>query len=117
MSQEKKKKKTQTQKVILKEKSPENRKKIMKFLQRMEELKKEHKYVDIQVCTRCKSPRIRRVGSITGDMSGHMGWFPPMFECLDCGWRGRFVLKATNKNLGLKEIAIIADVTDFEKNK
>jgi hypothetical protein len=40
-----------------------------------------------------------------------------MFECLDCGWQGRFVLMATNKNMSLKEIAIIADVTDFEKNK
>lgn len=43
----------------------------------------------IAVCRVCKSPNLRRVRSTGGDMTGHLGWLPVMYECLDCGWRGR----------------------------
>jgi len=80
----------------------------------LEELKKEGKYVDIQVCPRCKSAKVKRVGSMSGDMSGHMAITPVKYECLDCGWRERLVIKATNRPLGLKEMAIIAEALDLK---
>jgi hypothetical protein len=116
MGEEKKKKKKQGQKVILKEKSVES-KKILKLIEGLEELEKKKKHVDIQICPKCKSHRVRRVGSMIGDMSGHMNLFPPIFECLDCGWRGRLVIEATSKKLGVKEVAIISEVFDHEKHK
>jgi len=80
----------------------------------LEELRKEGKYVDVQVCPGCKSARVKRVGSMSGDMSGHMAMLPVKFECLDCGWRERLVIKATNRPLGWKEIAIIAEARDLK---
>jgi len=53
---------------------------------------------------------------MSGDMSGHMGLLPVKFECLDCGWRERLVLKATNRKLGLKDVTIIAEALNSEKN-
>ena len=47
------------------------------LIEALEELERERKYVDIQVCPKCKGPLVRRVGSMTGDMSGHMGLTPP----------------------------------------
>jgi len=32
-----------------------------------------------------------------GDMSGIIAILPVKYECLDCGWRERIVIKATNK--------------------
>jgi hypothetical protein len=49
-----------------------------------------------------------------GDMSGHMGVLPEKFECRDCGWRERLVIKATNKKLSVKEVAIIAEATNIK---
>jgi len=80
----------------------------------LEELRKEGKYVDLQICPRCKSARVRRVGSMSGDMSGHMAITPVKYECLDCGWRERLVIKATNRPLGWKEMAIIAEALDLK---
>jgi len=110
----KKKEKKQRQMVILKKKSVESPR-FLELIEGLEELEKEQKHVDIQICPRCKSHRIHRVGTMIGDMSGHMGLFPPKFECLDCGWRERLVIKATNRKLGVKEIAIIAEAIDIEK--
>jgi len=81
----------------------------------LEELRKEGKYVDVQVCPRCKSAKVRRVGAMSGDMSGHMAITPVKYECLDCGWRERLVIKATNRPLGWKEMAIIAEALDLDK--
>jgi len=83
----------------------------------LEELRKEGKYVDIQVCPRCKSAKIRRVCSMSGDMSGHMAITPVKYECLDCGWRERLVIKATKRPLGWKEMAIIAEALDLKKKE
>ena len=52
---------------------------------------------------------------MSGDMSGHMGLLPVKFECLDCGWRERLVVKATNRKLSLKQVAIIAEALNFKK--
>lgn len=81
----------------------------------LEELRKEEKYVDLQICPRCKSARVRRVGSMSGDMAGHMAIAPVKYECLECGWRERLVIKATNRPLGFKEMAIIAEAFELDK--
>jgi len=83
----------------------------------LEELRKEGRYVDVQICPRCKSAKVRRVGSMSGDMSGHMAITPVKYECLDCGWRERLVIKATNRPLGWKEMAIIAEALDLKEEK
>jgi RNase P subunit RPR2 len=83
----------------------------------LEELEKEKKYVDIQVCPNCKSPLVRRVGSMTGDMSAHMGWTPPKYECRECGWRERLVLKATNRPTTIKDVVIMTEAKDAENER
>ena len=116
MGEKKKKEKKLRQVVIIKEKSVETPKKIKDLIEGLEELEKEQKHVDIQICPRCKSHRIHRVGSMIGDMSGHMGFLPPKFECLDCGWRERMVIKATSRKMGIKEVAIIVEALDIKKH-
>ena len=37
------------------------------------------------------------------------------YECPDCGWQERIVLKATNKRLSVREVEIICEAID-EKN-
>jgi RNase P subunit RPR2 len=83
----------------------------------LEELEKEKKYVDIQVCPKCKGPLVRRVGSMVGDMSGHMGLTPPKFECRECGWRERTVLKATNRPTSIKDVVIMAEAKDADNER
>jgi uncharacterized protein YbaR (Trm112 family) len=87
---------------------------LMKVL---EELEKEKKHIDIQVCPKCKSPLVRRVGSMTGDMSAHMGWTPPKYECRECGWRERSVLKATNRPTRIKDVVVMAEAKDAENER
>mgnify|MGYP006267513065 CR=1 FL=1 len=87
------------------------------LLKGLKELEKEKKYVDIQICPKCKSPLVRRVDSMMGDMSGHMGLTPPKYECRECGWRERLVLKATNRPTTVKDVAIMAEAKDVEKNR
>lgn len=112
MTEKKQKKKKQELKVVLKQKKEENQK-FLEMLEILEELEKEDEHVDIQICPHCKSPRVRRVRSTAGDMIGHMGILPEKYECRDCGWRERLVIKATNRKLGVKEIAIIAEAADI----
>ena len=83
----------------------------------LEELEKEKKYVDIQVCPKCKGPLVRRVGSMLGDMSGHMGLTPPKYECRECGWRERTVLKATNRPTSVRDVVIMAEAKDAENER
>ena len=110
MGEEKKRKKKRKQRqiAVLKQKRAESQK-FVQLIEALEELEKEKKYVDIQICPHCKSPRVCRVGTISGDISGHMGWLPVKLECLDCGWRERLVVKATNRKRGVKEVAMIAE--------
>ena len=107
------KKKKQKQKTVVKEKKAESQK-FSELLEVLEELEKDEKHVEVQICPRCKSPRLRRVKSMSGDMSGHTGLLPEKHECRDCGWQGRLVVKATNKKLGIKEVAIIAEAADIK---
>jgi uncharacterized protein with PIN domain len=90
---------------------------VPQLVEALEALEKEKKYVDIQVCPKCKGPLVRRVGSMTGDMSGHMGLTPPKYECRECGWRERLVLKATNRPTCIKDVVIMAEAKDAEKER
>jgi RNase P subunit RPR2 len=114
MGDKKQRKKKKKRIVLLKQKKAESQK-FIELLEVLEELEKEKKYVDVQICPHCKSPRVRRVRSMNGDVSGHMGLLPVKFECLDCGWRERLVIKATNRKLGMKDVAIIAEALNLKK--
>ena len=109
-------KKTQKQQLVQKTKTVEE-KNIQKLSIRLDALKKKNKFVDIAVCPKCKSPNLRRVKSSSGDIAGHLGWLPVMYECLDCGWRGRLEIFATNKNQSWKEVAILAEARDIQNEK
>jgi transposase-like protein len=80
----------------------------------LKELEKQGKHIDIQICPKCKSPNVRRAKSSRGDMWGHIGLVPPSYECLDCGWQERVVLKATNKPLSVKDVELIREAMDVK---
>jgi len=111
--EQRKKKKRKRQLTLLKEEEILSET-VPEMVAVLEELRKEGKYVDVQVCPRCKSAKVRRVGAMSGDMLGHMAITPVKYECLDCGWRERLVIKATNRPLGWKEMAIIAEALDLK---
>ncbi len=48
-----------------------------------------------------------------GDMSGHLGWLPVIYECMDCGWRGRLEIYATNKKQSVREVELMAEARDI----
>lgn len=114
--QQKKKKKKKRQISLLENEQVESEL-LPKLVERLEELEKEKKYVDIQVCPKCKSPLVRQVGSMVGDMSTHMGFTPPKYECRECGWRERLVLKATNKPTTVKDVVIMAEAKDADAER
>jgi hypothetical protein len=99
--------------VLQKEKKVDSRN-IEKISQRLDELRKKGKYVDVAVCPICKSPNLRRVKSTCGDTTGHLGWLPVIYECLDCGWRGRLEIYATNRRQNWREVVILAEVRDLK---
>ena len=68
---------------------------VNQFLKVLEELKEEDKVVAIQICPRCKSPRLRS-RETWYDIGGAMGISPPRYRCLECGYLGRLVIEATN---------------------
>jgi RNase P subunit RPR2 len=114
--QQKKKKKKKRQISLLENEQVESEL-LPELMERLEELEKGKKYVDIQVCPKCKSPLVRQVGSMVGDMSTHMGFTPPKYECRECGWRERLVLKATNKPTTVKDVVIMAEAKDADTEK
>jgi len=114
--QQKKKKKKKRQISLLESEQVESEL-LPELVERLEELEKEKKYVDIQVCPKCKSPLVRQVGSMAGDMSAHMGFTPPKYECRECGWRERLVLKATNKPTTVKDVVIMAEAKDADAER
>ena len=114
--QQKKKKKKKRQISLLESEQVESEL-LPELVKRLEELEKEKKYVDIQVCPKCKSPLVRQVGSMVGDMSAHMGFTPPKYECRECGWRERLVLKATNKPTTVKDVVIMAEAKDADAER
>lgn len=85
--------------------------------QALEELEKQGIRLDIQVCPKCKSPKVRRAKSMGGDMWGHIGLLPPSYECPDCGWQERLVLKATNKPLSVRDVELIREAMDVKDDE
>jgi len=112
--QEQKKKKKRKRQLTALETEKVESELLPELVQALDELEKEKKYVDIQVCPRCKSPLVRQVGSMVGDMSAHLGFTPPKYECRECGWRERIGLKATNKPTTIREVVIIAEAKDAD---
>ncbi len=108
-----KRKRKKRQFLVLGEQTEESQA-LAELVKILEELEKEGKLVEIQVCSKCRSPRVRRVETMSGDLWSHLGWLPPKFECEECGWRARLVLKATNKRLSFKDVEIIAEAADSE---
>jgi predicted RNA-binding Zn-ribbon protein involved in translation (DUF1610 family) len=78
----------------------------------LEELEKQGHHVDIQVCPKCKGSKVERAKSTGGDMWAHIGILMPNYECPDCGWQERIVIKATNKKLSVREVEIIREAMD-----
>ena len=112
-TEQRKKKKKKRQNLLETEKIDSAQ--LPELVDALDELEKQRKYVDVQVCPNCKSPRVRRVKSMKGDMSTHMGLTPPKYECPECGWRERLVVKATNKPTSIKDVVIMAEARDAEK--
>ena len=114
--QKKKRKKQQLAPLeqVQEEVAVENAAKVMQVL---EELEKEGVHLDIQVCPKCKSPKVRRAKSTGGDMWGHIGMLPPSYECPDCGWQERVVLKATNRRWSVRDIELIREAMEIKKEK
>jgi RNase P subunit RPR2 len=94
---------------VQEETAVQNAKEVMEAL---DELGKNGNQVDIQVCPRCKSPKVERAKSTGGDMWAHIGMLPPSYTCLECGWQERIILKATNKKLNVREVEIIRESMD-----
>jgi predicted RNA-binding Zn-ribbon protein involved in translation (DUF1610 family) len=114
--QEKKKKKKKKKKQVVLE-TVEVESELPELIEALIELEKEKKYVDIQVCPHCKRAKVRRVKSMEGDMLSHMGLTPPKYECKKCGWRGKLVVKATNKPTTVKDVVLMAEANEAERNK
>jgi hypothetical protein len=112
--QEQKKKKKKKKQLLVLETEKVESVLLPELVQALDDLEKEKKYVDIQVCPKCKSPLVRRVGSAVGDMFAHMGFTPPIYECRECGWREKTVLKATNKPTTLRDVAIMSEAKDAD---
>ena len=112
---EKKKKKKQKKQLVVLETEVESE--LEELVEVLDELEKEKKYVDIQICPHCKSPKVRRVASIQGDVLGHMGLTPPKYECPKCGWREKLVVKATNKPTTVKDVVLMAEANAAERVK
>jgi hypothetical protein len=81
--------------------------------QALEELEKQGVVLDIQVCPKCKSPRVRRAQSTGGDMWAHIGMLPPSYECPDCGWQERVVLKASNRKMSVRDVELIREAMEL----
>ena len=113
---EKRKKKRKKRKLLVLEEQTEESPAIVEMVKVLKELENEGQTVEIQVCPKCKSPRMRRVKTMNGDLWSHLGWTPPKFECEDCGWQTHLVLKATNKRLSVKDVEIIAEASESQEH-
>jgi ssDNA-binding Zn-finger/Zn-ribbon topoisomerase 1 len=108
------KKKKKKQQEILKlqaEVISESGEQLVEFL---EELEKEKKYLDVQMCPKCKSPKISRIEAQGGDMFGCMGIVSPRYVCKDCGWSTQINVKVTNRPLTVRDAELIAEALDAE---
>ena len=115
--QEQKKKKKRKRQIAAFETQKVESKLLPELVEALDLLEKEGKLVDIEVCPSCKSPRLQRVNSMGGDVFSHIGWTQPKFECRECGWRGKDILKATNKPNKVRDVVIMAEANDADLEK
>jgi rubrerythrin len=111
---EEKKKKKKKRSIVL---ETEVESELEELVEVLDELEKEKKYMDIQICPHCKSPKGRRVNSMEGDVMGRMGLTPPKYECPKCGWQEKLVVKATNKPTTVKDVVLMTEATEAERKK
>ncbi len=116
MSEEQQKKKKKKRQINVSENEQIESKILPELVDALHEAAKEKKYVDIQVCPKCKSPLVHRVDSL-GDMWAHIGITPPNYQCRECGWRQKIVLKTTNKPTTINEVAVMADAKDADTER
>jgi hypothetical protein len=109
--EKKKKKKHRQTTLIINEEISESGQELLEFLQ---ELEADKKYVDVQICPECKSPKVKRVNT-DGDPLSHMGLVPPKYECSDCGWNGKILLKITNRPLSVKDVELMLEALNIDK--
>jgi len=114
--QQKKKKRKQSQLSLVETEQVESVL-LPELVEKLDELAKQKKHVDIQVCPKCKSPFVRRVNTMSGDLFSHMGITPPKYECGECGWRERVVIKATNKPTTVRDVVIMAEANEVDKER
>ena len=112
MTEKSRKKKRKKRQLLVLEEQTEESTTLAELIRVLEEAEKEGKPFKIQICPKCKSPRVSRVKTMSGDLWSHLGWTPPKYECKDCGWQARLVLKATNKRLSVKDVEIIAEASE-----
>lgn len=106
---QKKKKKQQQITIVQTEEISESGQELVEFLEKLEE---EKTYLDVQACPKCKSPKVKRTGTSQGDVFGHMAIVPPKYECPDCGWTGKTIVKVTNRPLTVRDVELIAEALD-----
>ena len=112
--QEQKKKKQKKKKQTTDLETKEAESELLELVEVLEELEKEKKYVDVQICPHCKSVKLHRVKSMQGDALGHMGLTPAKYECEKCGWRGSLVVKASNKPTTVRDVALMVEANEAE---
>jgi uncharacterized protein with PIN domain len=67
-TERKKKKRKKKQQLIILEEHKEESQDLAELVKALEELETEGKLVEIQVCPKCKSPHVRRVKTMSGDL-------------------------------------------------
>jgi ribosomal protein L37AE/L43A len=114
MSQtQQKKRKKQKQNMVLE--TPQVSESAVQLEEFLDKLAEEKQFLDVQVCPKCKSPKINRTDASGGDMFGHMGFTPPKYTCSECGYTGLTVLKQTNRPLKVRDVELIAEALDAEE--
>lgn len=54
---------------------------------------------------------------MSGDLFSHMGVTPPKYECGECGWREKLVLKATIKSTTVRDVVMMAEINAMDNEK
>jgi transposase-like protein len=81
------------------------------LIEYLQEQEADKKYLDVPVCLKCKSPKIKRVNG-NQDALGHMALAQPKYECPDCGHTTSIQLKATNRPYSVKDVELILEAID-----
>ena len=108
IEQKKRKKKKQNTIVLTEEISVSGQ----QLIEYMDKLESEKTCLDVQICPKCKSPKVKRVGTMDGDLWGNMGLVSPKHECSDCGWLGSLFIKNTTRPLTVRDVELIAEALE-----